>query len=148
MANHPEAARIAGTIRQQIGRGTLMATGARDFLYYGPAGSFSGKGRGGLTFKVGGGAHIGRFNVTLNGRDTYDVEYITGGNRPPKYKMTIYEVDNVYNDSLPELIRDLQEGRHEGWGVRTHTKSMGETRTRRSPFSLLRHNRRTRYAGH
>jgi hypothetical protein len=65
---------------------------------------------GGLTFKTGGGAHIGRFNVTLNGRDLYDIEYLEGGNRPP-YRPRVWTTTDLYAEDLGMTIRALQEHR-------------------------------------
>jgi len=123
------AREVAAEIRRQIPRSTLMAVGAREFLYYGPEGSFSGKGLGGLTFKTGGGAHIGRFNITLNGMDTYDIEYLEGGTRAP-YRPKVWRASGIYNEALGRIVRELQEHRAAGIAEGTLGAEWGAARTR------------------
>jgi len=88
----------ANTIVQQLGGGRFrMMTGAKDFVFDGTKKS--------LTFKIGRNAKgISHVRITLNGRDLYDVEWMSvrGGKVTTKAKD-----DGIYAD----MLRDVFENR-------------------------------------
>lgn len=88
------SAAVAGVIKSQIGFWALAEVGARTFMYDGNALLFDAKPK----------SRIVRVKVELNGRDLYDITV-----RNKKTGAVLYEADDLYNDSLSEVVMHLAE---------------------------------------
>lgn len=91
---------IAQTIIQQLGGGKFAAmTGMKNVTYF----NGGEKSRGGVTFKIGGGAKSGinYVRVTLTFMDVYTVEYLKVSPSKGTVK-TIKQSDDVYCDMLQD----------------------------------------------
>ena len=96
-----EALQYANTIKDQIGRMTLLATGAREFL----ALPENDEQRGGLQFTVNR-TRLTKIVVRLAWNDTYTVEFLQLNPRT-RIARVVERVELVYCDNLSEVIYNL-----------------------------------------
>lgn len=121
---------VANEILRQIGTRNRMAVGSRQPLGFGPAGTPGGAGRGGVSFRVGGGARLSKITVTLTGRDDYDVEYVEMSNRAPYRTLHEHAIHGIYAEQLGEAVYNLVH--HKGGYERRRAFALLRPRSRRN----------------
>jgi hypothetical protein len=118
-------------LRRQIGVGTLMATGARNWV----------RDEHSVTFTTGDGRE--RVTVTLTAQDTYDVRWLRYGHGYSVRPTADRTLEGVYGDQIGEVIDGLVNRRGRS---RRRVAAVGRYHTHKShPYShpaARRHRRR------
>ena len=85
----------AQTLLAQIGKGNLMAVGARDFVTDGNQ----------LLFRVGSSRRLSKIVVTLTPADEYTVRYVEMSKED--YTVTVDETEDAFCDNVGAVVRRL-----------------------------------------